>query len=83
MRRSRKKKSLWRIAPLIITSVKELSNIRWWMMVDGDRNTKFFHQGANRRRKLNAMHKIKLDGEPLLMLLPKKNDIVYFYENLY
>jgi len=54
---------------------KELSTVRksidiFWRqrakqqwIEDGDRNTKFFHQVANRRRKFNAIHKIQVDGD--------------------
>jgi len=74
-----KKNSLWCIALWIFTGVKELSNT--WL-VDGDRNTKFFHQVANRRRKFNVIHKIKVDDE-LFVDAAVKNAIVNFYENLY
>ena len=52
-------------------------------MVDGDCNTKFFHQLANRRRNFNAIHKIKVDGEPFIDAATVKNAIIHFYENLY
>jgi len=51
--------------------------------VDGDRNTKFFHQVANRRRKFNAIHKIKVDGKLYVDAALVNNAIVHFYENLY
>jgi len=51
--------------------------------VDGDRNTKFFYQEANRRRKFNAIYKIKVDGEHFADAPLVKNAIVHFYENLY
>ena len=50
---------------------------------DGDRNTKFFHQVANRRRKLNAIHKIKVDGELYVDTALVNNALFHFYENLY
>jgi len=53
-------------------------------MVDGDCNTNFFHQVANSRRKLNAIHKFKVDGEPFIdAATVVKTSIVHFYENLY
>ena len=42
-------------------------------LVDGDRNTKFFHQVANRRNKFNGIHKIKVDG-CLLYTSPSPRD---------
>ena len=74
---------------------KELSLVRgsldiYWrqrakqhLLVDGDRNTKFFHQVANRRRKFNTIHKIKVDGECFVDAALVKNAIVQFYERLY
>jgi len=50
--------------------------------VDGDRNTKFFHQVANRRRKFNTICNIKVDGE-CFVDAPMKNAIVQFYDHLY
>ena len=52
-------------------------------IVDGDRNTKIFHQMANRRRKFNAIHKIKVDRELYVDAVLVNNAIVHFYENLY
>jgi len=51
--------------------------------VDGDRNTKFFYQVANRRRKCNAIRKIKVDGQLYVDAVLVNNAIVHFYENLY
>ena len=51
--------------------------------VHGDRNTKFFHQVANRRRKFNTIHKIKVDGECFADAALVKNVIVQFYDHLY
>jgi len=51
--------------------------------VDGDRNTKIFHQVANRRRKFNAIHKIKVDGELYNDAALVNDAIVHFYENLH
>jgi len=32
--------------------------------MDGDHKSKFFHQPANKKRKFNAIRKIKVDAEP-------------------
>jgi len=50
---------------------------------DGDRNTKIFHQVANRRRKFNAIYKIKVDGEPYVDSALVNDAIVHFHKNLY
>ena len=68
-----KKNSLLCVAPLILAGVRAKQH---WM-ADGDRNTKFFHQVTNRRRKFNVIHKIKVDDEPFGV----KSAIVHFYEN--
>jgi len=49
----------------------------------GDRNTKFFHHVANRRRKFNAVHKIKMDCESYVDAFSIKGAIFHCYENLY
>ena len=51
--------------------------------MDGDRNTKFFHQVANRRRKFNTIHKIKVDGECFADAASMKTAIAQFYDHLY
>ena len=51
--------------------------------MDGDRNTKLFHQVANRRRKFNVIHKIKADGELFVNATVVNKAIGHFYENLY
>ena len=74
---------------------KELSLVRgsldiYWCqrakqhwLVDGGRNTKFFHQVANRRRKFNTIHKIKMASECFADAASVKNAIVQFYDHLY
>jgi len=59
-----KKNSLWCVAPLISIDIYWRQRARQHWIVDGDPNTKFFHQVANMRRKFNAIYKIKVDGEP-------------------
>jgi len=71
-----KKNSLWCENPMISFGAKEQSQ-------DGDRNTKFFKQVANRRRKFNTIHKIQVDGEFYVDAASARNMIVNFYENLY
>jgi len=77
-----KKNSLWCENPLIFFGAKEQSN-SGLRFENGDRNTKFFHHVANRRRKLNAIHKIQVDGEFYVDAASARNAIVNFYENLY
>jgi len=38
---------------------------------------------ANKRRKFNVIHNIKVDGEPFNDVAAVKNSFVHFYENLY
>jgi hypothetical protein len=74
---------------------KDLSNVRnqidmFWRqrakqhwMVDGDRNTKFFHRVASMRRRFNAIDKIVVEGELHGDASSVKDAIVHFYEKLY
>ena len=79
--RLRVKKELSMVRKSIDIFWRQRAKQQW--IEDGDRNTRFFHQVANRRRKFNAIHKIQVDGEFYVDAASARNAIVNFYENLY
>ena len=75
--------------------MKELSLVRKWLdtfwrqwakqqwILEGDRNTKFFHRVANFRRKFNVLQSICVNGVCLDDVSSMKGAIVNFYNVLY
>lgn len=47
---------------------------------EGDCNTRFFHNYINRRRKINELIGIKVDGEWKEEVVDVKNDIFYHFQ---
>jgi len=80
-KRLRVKKELSMVRKSIDIFWRQRAKQQW--SEDGDRNTKFFHQVANIRKRFNAIHKIQVDGEFYFDAASAKNATFNFYENLY
>lgn len=60
---------------------RQRSRALW--LKEGDRNTKFFHQTANARKRYNHIDQLKVQGTTIAEPNSTKEEIISFYKKLY